>query len=214
MAVYEDFLEYVAPAVPGASEPLMVRAIRDACVDFCVETGFFRKTLEPIPSVAGIAEYEIETPEGTVVSNVRGAWYDGVRIGDVANEDTDQKAQSVEYGVTAVPGTPTKLVYTSGNTFLLDPVPADSAKDVVLAVTLKPTRASTEVWDQLFEDFAEVIAAGALAKLMDIKGQVFYDPAEGARKGREFMVGKNAARVRSDHGGLGSKKLFVRARRI
>lgn len=214
MAAYEDFFEYVGPAVPGAAEPLVLRAIRDACIDFAVETQLFTKTLEPIPSAAGIADYEIETPENTVVTQVTQAWFNRVPITVSLGSGTDQNALMAEYGVTPKLGTPCRVIYTSGNTFVLDPVPEVSGLDVVLAVALKPTRASAEVWDQLYEDHAEVIAAGALSKLMAIKGQTFFDPNEALLHDKLFKNGQNRARLRALAGGIGNRALRVSYRRI
>jgi hypothetical protein len=214
MAVYEDFLEYVAPAVPGAPEPLLIRAIRDACIDFCVETQLFQQALEPIPSIAGIADYTIETPDDTKVSMVMKAWYDGTEITDITQDEATVNTLTTQFGTTPETGTPRRLVYTGSDTVLLDPVPDTSAKDLVLVAALKPSRASTTVFDQLYEDYAEAIGEGALSKLMNIKSTVFYDPNESLLKAKKFREAMNKGMVRANQGNLGRKSLRVRFRTI
>lgn len=214
MAAYEDFLEYVAPAVPGAVEPLMIRAIRDACIDFCVESQLFQQTLEPIPSIASIPDYTIETPEGTKVSMVMKAWYNNQEITDIVLSEGGVNAQTVQYGVEPETGTPKKVIYTGGDSLILDPVPDTSDLNIVLMVALKPSRTSTTVFDQLYEDYAEDIGEGALSKLMNIKSAIFYDPNEAILKDRKFKSAQNKAKLRANQGNLGRKSLRVRFRTI
>ena len=214
MAAYEDFLEYVAPAVPGAAEPLMLRAIKDACIDFCVESQFFQQTLEPIPSIANIADYVIETPTDTKVAMILKAWYDSQEITDIVQSEATVNTLTAQFGTAPESGTPKRIVYTGSDSLLLDPVPDTSAKDLVLVAALKPSRASTTVFDQLYEDYAETIGEGALSKIMDIKSTVFYDPNEAMLKDKKFKAGVNKARLRAHSGNLGKKQLRVRYRII
>lgn len=214
MATYEDFLEYVSPAVPGAAEPLMIRAIRDACIDFCVETQLFQQALEPIPSIANIADYTIETPTDTKVSMVLKAWFDGSEITDIVQSEGSVNTLTNQYGITAEPGTPKKIIYSGSDTLMLDPIPDTSGKDLVLVAALKPSRASFTVFDQLYEDYAEIIGEGALAKIMDIKSTIFYDPNESLLKMKKFRDGMNKGMVRANQGNLGRKALRVRFRTI
>jgi hypothetical protein len=220
MATYEKFLEYVAPAVSGATDPLMVRAVRDACIDFCAQSNFFVQTLDPIPSVSGIGDYDIETPDGTLVSKIIKVWYDSKVIEHIVQGDLlTPDSLLVTYGISTTPGTPRRVFFvansSAGNPVLMfDPIPDTSSLNIVIVASLKPARDSTSVFDQLYEDYAEVIGHGAVGKIMKIKGAVFYDMVQAAIEDKAFRVGINDAMTRANFGNIGSKKLRVRPVRI
>lgn len=220
MATYETFLEYVRPSVNGASEPLMVRAIRDACIDFCAQSQIFVQMLDPIVSVANIADYDIESPDDTMIAKVVTLWYDSTIIQNVTQKDLVRPdVAAAQFGLSVVPGTPKRAFFVTnsspGNPVLyLDPVPDTSNLNIILSVALKPSRDSTTVFDQLYEDYAEQIGHGAVAKLMKIKGTVFYDMVQSAIEDKMFRAGINDAMMRANTGNIGAKDLRVKPVRI
>jgi hypothetical protein len=220
MATYEKFLEYVSPSVAGATDPLMIRAIRDACIDFCVQSLFFVQALDPISSVAGIGDYDVETPDGTLVTKVKKLWYDINEIENITQDDLAKPDSLIaQYGIITTPGMPKRAFFvtnsSAGNPVLmLDPIPDLSNMNIVILAALKPARDSTSVFDQLYEDYAEAIGHGAVARLMRIKGAVFYDMVQSAIEDKAFRVGINDAMARANFGNIGSKQLRVKPVRI
>lgn len=175
MAKVSDFLSYVLPFVPGCSEPLAIQYIRDTCRDFATRTHTLQQALDPVNLVQGVAAYEMEPPFGTEVVTINKAWL-GSNLLHVINGD---QANAAMFNPTldGTPGTPSALMQTGGNEFILNTPPEKSeAAALTLRVSLRPTRTTDAVDDMLFRDYAFEIAQGAIGRLQRIPAQPFSDP--------------------------------------
>lgn len=216
MAAYEDFYPYILPELPGANELIVQQAVRSACIEFCEKSLILTRDHDPITIAQGVVDYEFDVPSGYLVTKVQRAWLnnnplhplapDAVRDADVYNRTYS--------GYQSAPSTPTHFLQKDERTISVYPVPDKAySNGLTLRVALKPTRASTEVEDVVFEDYAEVIAAGALARLQMSPGKPYTDINQSGANRALFLQGINLARSRATHGNVRSS-LSVQLRKI
>lgn len=150
MREWADFFPDMLPAVePGTPEPTVVHQLRRAAQDFCQRTRAWRTTLEPITTVGGQTAYDIPLPEQAALVRVEGAalaghgplalWRPGLGEG--------------QYLMTP----------DARRVVLHRPVAPNLA--LVLDVTLQPGDMSMGIDDAVFDQYSEVIALGAVARL-------------------------------------------------
>lgn len=150
MRDWADFFPDVLPAVKlGTPEPTVVHQLRRAAQDFCQRTRAWRGMLGPIATVEGQAAYDIPLPEQTALVRVEGAELSGQ--GPLVL--WRQGSGDGQYLMTP----------DARKVVLHRPVAADLA--LVLDVTLKPGDAAMGIDDAVFEQYSEVIALGAVARL-------------------------------------------------
>jgi hypothetical protein len=80
MSAYSAFLDYVMPDVPGCTTQLAEHEIRNACIEFCENSLILQRDHDPVTIVAGIVDYDLEPPTGTLVTRVMKAWYKGTEL--------------------------------------------------------------------------------------------------------------------------------------
>lgn len=216
MTAYEDFLSRVLIEVPGCAEISALLAIKDACIEFCEKSLILVRDHAPITVNQNDVDYDLEAPAGTVVVKVMRAWIENTPLDpmfpDIVREASvyNQLYSSFE----AAPSMPQRYLQKSERTISVWPIPDKTyANGLTLRVALKPTRASTSVDDVIYEDYADVIAAGSLSRLMRSNGKPYADLRLAEDRRREFLSGVNVARQRSSHGHTRSN-LSVRLRRI
>ncbi|MPT10926.1 hypothetical protein [Comamonas sp.] len=150
MRDWADFFPDVLPAVElGTPEPTVVHQLRRAAQDFCQRTRAWRTTLDAITTEDGLSEYAIPLPGQSALVRVEGAqlsghgslalWRPG--LGDGQYLMTPDARRVVLHRTVA----------------------ADLA--LVLDVTLKPGDMSMGIDDAVFDQYSEVIALGAVARL-------------------------------------------------
>lgn len=178
MTPWESYLPEVLPFISkGVPEPFATKAIRDAAIDFCKRSLAWSQELDPVPAVAGNADYDLDTPDDAIIVQVK-----KVLLGD--DDLTPGDDGLCRY---AMVGT---------RTLRLDPVPdeTEGATSIVVTAALAPTKQSYEGPDSLYEEWAEAIGAGALAILFGMKGRDWYDPNEEAKRMAYFNAGINGAK--------------------
>lgn len=216
MALYEAFFPYVLPEVPGAPEPAVVLAIRNACIEFCEKSLILTRDHDPVTLVQGIVDYDLEPPTGYLVVKVQKAWLEN-NILDPLAPDFVRDASVYNRLFTSyesAPNTPKYYLQKDERSITVWPVPEKRyPSGLTMRVALKPTRASTEIDDVIFEDYAETIACGALSKLMASAGKAYTNVEMAGVHAGYFQKGINVARQRAGHGHVRSN-LSVKMRRI
>lgn len=216
MAAYEDFFPNILPEVPGAAEMVVLNAVRNAVIEFCEKSLVVQRDHDPVTLIEGKVDYDLEPPGGYLVVKVMKAWLENnpldplapdlVREAGVYNRlfSSYQKANS----------TPRAYLQKDERTITVwSPPEKKYPNGLTMRVALKPTRASTEVEDVVFEDYAEVIASGALSRLMMSAGKPYTNIEMAAVHKSLFQQGINVARSRALHGQVRSN-LSVKLRRI
>lgn len=164
---YTDWYNDVLPDVPGCPEAMALDAIRDAAIVFCERTKVHKVDLDPITLQASTPTTSFVVPASTPqtrVARIEQALY-GTTPLDF--KDADWLAVNLERTWRTKTGTPQYITQDDEESFRVVPyLTAIATVDLDLFVSLKPTQASTDIEARLWREYREVIAAGALARLM------------------------------------------------
>lgn len=181
-----DFLPLVIPYAPGVSDPMAIQALRLSAAEYCRRTRCWRHTsqveitqdnAELIVAPANTSVFEIETSHwGTGMTPLTPITYTDIDPLWLTTDPQDLPryvTMVTTNAVTVVPraeGTLHLSMFLTPITGPTDTLGAvdDVAEDVRLTVNKVP--------EFLFNDVAEVIAAGALFRLKMTPNQEFSDP--------------------------------------
>lgn len=215
MASYEDFFPNILTEVQGAPEPAVVNAIRNACIEFCEKSLILTRDHDPVSVIAGVVDYDLEPPAGYLVVKVQQAWLDTNKITPLAPDFVRDAAtyNRLFAAYQSAPSTPQHYIQKDERSISVWPVPDRLYQNgLTMRVALKPTRASTSIEDVILEDYAEVIASGALRRLMMSVNKPYSNTEMAAVHKSLFDQGVNVARQRASHGHTRSN-LSVRLRK-
>lgn len=174
MTAISELLPFILPFVRDCSQPAALVAARWACIEFCKMTLWQQEMLEPVDLRAGQSFYEIEVPPNTVPTRV-------MRIETSTRlllpKTKDELDILCGRGWTSQQGTPKYYTQFSTRDVVLVPTPdVDLPGEMCLLVAVQPTPDAVEIDDSLFEHYAEPLAYGARARLVETAGQPYYDP--------------------------------------
>lgn len=169
MAALTDFHSLIAPDVPGAPGVVISQAVLRTAIDFCDRAGIQIDDIT-VPVVAAARSAVVDLPEGYALASVlklRGA--DGRKL---TSTDRATAINGKRYELTEPP-----LEYWVGGakTLRFECVPSANETLTGLA-TLKPAATATAVPDVLLDDWADAIASGAKARLMQTPGKPWSSP--------------------------------------
>lgn len=179
MAGVGDFERFVLPFVEGAPTPAVEDAVVDSAIEFCTRTRVMRAMLDPVTLVPGMAEYELDPPDGaSQITDVTGAW---LPEGQILPLTRPRLAELFPAGWRAARAQSTRDVrgFYCRMPGLLELVPAlavQAPRALLLEVAYAPVRNATEVPDLLLNRYAEQIAQGAAARLHQHKAG-YADPS-------------------------------------
>jgi len=216
MATLSNFYPYVLPEVPGCPEMTVDLALKSSIIEFCEKSLILQRDHDPLTVVAGVVDYDFEPPTGSLVVKIMKAWYKSKELKPIAPDEVD-KAELYNRsfsGADTNQQEPQYILQKDERTFSLYPVPdANAANALTMRVAYKPTRVTTTFEDVLFEDYAEVIAHGAKARLFMSPGKPYTNPQLAVAAMDQFGRGVNTARQRAVRGHVRSD-LSVQMRRI
>lgn len=216
MAAYEDFFPYILPEVPGANELIVTQAIRNSCIEFCEKSLALVVDHDPITIIQNLVDYDLDPPKGYVVVKVQQAWLENNKLNAVAPDFVRDAStyNRLFSSYESQASTPQYYLQKEPRSISVWPLPDKKyANGLTLRVAIKPTRASSEIDDVVFEDYAETIAHGALYRLMMSTGKPYSNAQMAAVEKGLFDVGVNVARSRALHGNVRGS-LAVQMRRI
>lgn len=217
MTNYESFFPYILPEVPGAPEPVIVLAIRNAAIEFCERSLILTRDHDPITLVPKVVDYDLEPPiKETLIIKIQRAFVEGSKIDPLAPDQIRDPAiynrLYAEYE--EQPSTPQYYLQKDERSITVWPVPDKIYRNALtMRVAMKPTRDSESVDDVIFEDYAEVIAAGALSRLMASAGKPYTNVQMAAVNKMMFDRGVNLAKLRMNAGHTRAN-MTVKMRRI
>lgn len=172
MATWADFYPELMPHVVGCPNPTANIALREAARAFFKRTRAWREWLDPQTVVAGLREYDLDVPSGSMVVRIERCTVDGSPL-DVLSHSAigGDFAQSEQDTPGAVSRDRMTLVLTR-----------NLAPGVKLAaeVSLMPSKVGYGIPDHLFAQHCEDIVEGAKHRLMLIPGTPFYNEGLGA----------------------------------
>jgi len=209
----DDFLPYVIPDCPGVSDIGASDALISAMVEFCNRSLVLQRDHDPIDARAYHSDYELSPPEQMIVAKVMKAWFRGSVLTPMAPDDMDDPGL-YNPAMGGYEGAPLQYVMRDERTLSLWPRPqADEAAVITLRVALRPSRKATAVEDVLFEDWVDVVAAGAKAALQMVPGKTYSNPVAAKYNDDQFKAGTNRAMVQANKGHTRAD-LAVRPRRL
>lgn len=192
---YEQFLPFVTQYAQDVSEFVAVDAIRNACIEFCERTQILEYDIPDIDIVALQSNYVIPTPADTKVVNILQAYYNTDIL--LIPKSPDELASIYRMSNwQTLQGTPQFITRLVKPEVTIVPVPYTNTNDSLrLRVALAPTRDSQEIDSEIYEQWAEIIARGARARIYNHPKQPYFDRAAAAEEARMFRVGINEARI-------------------
>lgn len=184
MKSFSDFLPFVTPFAPSAPDPLATHYIRQAAIDFCQRTRFWRYVDEF--DVAGDTTEIIAVPGQSSLFEIEKAWFQPtsesrwVELTKKPYAEIDQSLLDQEANTYTLPNIISQIDYNS-----VTLVPRASGK-LRISMFLTPSYDAKSCPDNLFNNFASTIADGALSDILMIPEQPYTNPNLAALKGGIF----------------------------
>lgn len=190
MAPWLAFGPWIKPLVPGCPDPMVERAVCDAAIEFCEMTQAFteRATLR---TRAGHSAYEVVSDDG-IPGMVLGATLAGRTLAPVYLEAlTNAHGEAWKDHV----GAPQYYLGDAEDHLRLYPAP-DADETGTLSIAIRPSRMDTQWDDRLLERYGEIVADGALARLLNQDSTPWHDPNAAMRRRVRFQQGINKIRLK------------------
>lgn len=159
----------IMPFAPGVADPTMDSWIRQAAIDFCERTRLWRYEDE-LTITANEAE-AMMSPIGSVVFEIERAYFNDRELEPVSTAWLDERMPQWRTG--EYESDSRYVTQTEPNTIQL--VPA-AAGNVRLYLWLKPSQDAQDLPDFIVDKYREMIAWGALARILMIPNQSFSNP--------------------------------------
>lgn len=153
----------VALMAPSCPQPVIMRAVEDAAIEFCTRTWIYREILDPVPITADVQEYEIDAPSN--------------------------KSEIIGLLSVTKDGTPFKEYVYIKPTMRMNDIPTVDF-DLTVEAALRPARGIVDYPD-ILEDYVEEIAQGALYRVLRVPMESWYNPAEASVCYNRFRSGCN-----------------------
>jgi len=195
---YETLFPDILPVVPACPDSLIERNIRSAVIEFCEKTGIYQAELDPLTTVSGIYEYDLEPPSGTVVHKIMNTVFDGKNLEAVSPELLDQRKP--DWRKSENTGSPEYYVKQGQRLVWLVPTPsATMVSSTLIRAQLKPTPTSTSCDSDLIAEYRDSIINGTLFRLLRTPGQAWTDLTGAQIYGALFAEGITNAERKARH---------------
>lgn len=181
---YSDLVSEVLPYLSAdPSDPVTEKAIQRTIIDFCAGSWVWQSLPDPISVIANINTYDLEPDTGSVVAAVLAAEVDGVPL----------KSRTVLWLNKEIPrwrtttGTPKYFTQLDTETLMLAPLPQASQQNgLTLTVAYKPSQSAKDFPAWIFEQFADKLINGAIARLMLMPERPWTDLGNGMDRRNKF----------------------------
>ena len=188
------FFPRLLPYAPGCSEPLAAQALLDSAIEFCDLSQVLRDRLPTFSSAIGVSAYPLVVDTQQEVSSILRVWAADRELAVAPTSD-------IQHSV--APLAPPSQAYTTryGSVFALNLYPTPVAIETILVdASLRPRRGAATVDDDLLNYWVEPVVQGALARILLMPDQPFYNPVMAERSARMARQGTSKARIDSDRG--------------
>lgn len=162
MRELRHFLRFVLPYAPACPDPMAEQHILSAAREFCEATRCWRET-DTIP-IHGHAIEVVCVPPYAALHEIEDAKFDGRPLERVAFKDSLHGAE----------GLPEQIMQTSMNTISIAPA---ACGQLTISLFLKPALDTDILPDFLYEQWAEQIGYGAVARILDLPDMPFSNPS-------------------------------------
>jgi hypothetical protein len=192
---------YIEPHVKGCPIPAIRQALRDAIVEFCEESQYWRQLLPAINVDADDETYlltEFAPPAGTLIAEVITAYYNGQKMTAHGPNWLDRNYPG---WIAAEASAPQNYYLPDPTQIRLVPIPTEAlTAGLQIYVALKPTDTGLLVEDYLYQDWREAIAAGALGRLLESPTAPWREPNRAVKLREFFMEKMGEAYNRAEYG--------------
>jgi len=196
---WDNYMPEVAPDVAGCPKSVIRNAIRNSAIELCYEGRAWRTQITDVTMVIGTPVYTLGVPvDSEVIATTR-----LLVVGDVRPLSTLPPAHQNRFKISADNGRPKFYNAETPATVTLYP-PPDTAYVAEVFALLKPTKVSLGGPDFLYNDWLEVIASGAKARLMAMAGRPWSNPKMVNIHRKAFVKGYVEARIRDAKGNVES----------
>ena len=192
MKPIDDLLPLILPRAPGCPEPLACDAIRQAAIEFCERTKLWRDTDQYLADEFG----DVLAPSQSVVHQIEDARFDGHRLTPISVQDLNDRHPDYDW-TTQQGDQPKYITQLHPNTVKI--VPAWTGM-ITLTLLLKPSNDALEIPDFMVDQYARVIADGALAEILMVPGQPYTNPQGGAMYSQRFQQRLDSLQVQNIKG--------------
>lgn len=169
----DAFLGSINPYAPGCAIPTAYFAIRQAATEFCERARMWR--YEDEFDVSASDSESISTPYGSVLLDIERVSFDGRPLEPVTVKWLDDHKNGWRDG--QIVGRPEYLTQLELNTIRLVPGCAGAVK---VSLWLKPSQDAQDLPDFLADQYREVIAHGALGRILMMPNQPYTNGDLGA----------------------------------
>jgi hypothetical protein len=207
MPALSTLLDRVHDEIPGVPEPLALRALSDAVGEFCKRTHCWQEDLADITTEPDVSVYELDASNRLVVA-IKEVRLDGVRVEPYPVEL--KQLLSMRLSAADKPVGWTQI--STGQLELLNTTLDEQTLEVTAALSLKQGDTTTDIPQDLVDEYASALAAGAKSKLVMQPGQAWFNPDVAVIYGGTFYRAVNEAKRRV-MGALGAASLSVEMRR-
>lgn len=191
MKTWDQFYPFVLPKVIGCPNLTANFYIKQAAIEFLMESHAWVDTLAAVNTVFNQQAYAFGAPATQQVLDIRECRIAGGDPLDLGYDEEILKDTAA--------GTPTRIWTTDLVNFNLWRVPAVAAQQIVNKVVLAPSQAATGVEDRIFALHFKDIANRALQRLLELPGKPWTDPV--LAKAYGDMVDPHHASVQAKRGG-------------
>ena len=175
--IWEDFYPYVMPSVLGCPVPILNIHIRQAAITFCRKTLCYPMTLDTVLADGVSTSYDLEIPAGFNAVRVIGLGINGI---DKSKTLVDPR-KGVQLSRSSNAG---EFAFTP-NASTISIYPARDVGDKIdVDVALEPSITSSTLPSDMFNEYTNEIAMGALGTLMRLPGVVW----ENQKLGNENLI--------------------------
>ncbi len=167
----DSLLRFVAPQVPQVPYEMALDMLRQAYTEFARKTQLLVAHAD-FPIQRGVRLYALEPPQGYEVFSV--LRMDGHHYRPIPDKDYWFVGWGTRFRVI-------------GNSYVeFRDAPSQDGGDCDLAMHLLPNECATTIPSEVSVPYGKGIAMGALADMLDMAGQPWYNPRAAAQKRLEF----------------------------
>jgi hypothetical protein len=200
-------LDRVHDELPAVPEPVALRALADSVKEFCKRSHIWQEDLPAVRTRVGVTNFDLAPDTGTIVVAVKEVRLAGERIPPAPKELSQILTNTLPSAAK-----PAAWMQVSPNQIqLLNATEAVELLTVRAAITLAQGQTEIELPDDLVDEYAEDLAAGAKGRLVMQRGQPWYAPEAAGDYRRQYYVAVNQAKFRAMTS-LGQADLSVQMR--
>lgn len=184
---FDDLHIHVLPWAPGCPSSMATTQLRNAAREWCQDTEVWTDTLAPVVTEAGREVYALNLEPHQDVARLI-----SVTVG--GKEFQVLQASAAKARLRRDPTSTDPFCWTTNtNDLHLYPAPAGGAQ-ILVECSLMPSAEADEVADEAVGQYREIVAAGALARLLSMLKEEWSNPNEATRFSGIFIGAKKGAK--------------------